>query len=38
MPRMTEDPVTRITLEAVHRFNEAFDRHDGGGKRNGSLT
>ncbi len=28
MTRMTEDPVTRTTLEAVRRFNEAFDRQD----------
>jgi ketosteroid isomerase-like protein len=25
---MTGDPATRTTLEAVRRFNEAFDRHD----------
>lgn len=28
MAKMTEDPVTLSTLEAVRRFNEAFDRHD----------
>ena len=26
--KMTGDPATRTTLEAVRRFNEAFDRHD----------
>jgi ketosteroid isomerase-like protein len=26
--KMPEDPATRTTLEAVRRFNEAFDRHD----------
>jgi ketosteroid isomerase-like protein len=26
--KKTDDPVTLSTLEAVRRFNEAFDRHD----------
>ncbi len=26
--KTTGDPATRSTLEAVRRFNEAFDRHD----------
>ncbi|MGA7105410.1 MAG: nuclear transport factor 2 family protein [Candidatus Deferrimicrobiaceae bacterium] len=26
--RKIDDPVTRSTLEAVRRFNEAFDRQD----------
>ncbi|HJX15074.1 MAG TPA: nuclear transport factor 2 family protein [Candidatus Deferrimicrobiaceae bacterium] len=26
--KMPGDPATRSTLEAVRRFNEAFDRHD----------
>ena len=28
MSKMTGDSATRSTLEAVRRFNEAFDRHD----------
>ena len=28
---MSGDPETRSTLEAVRRFNEAFDRHDADG-------
>jgi len=28
MTKMTDDPVTQSTLEAVQRFNEAFERHD----------
>ena len=28
MAKMPDDPVTLSTLEAVRRFNEAFDRHD----------
>lgn len=26
--KKADDPVTRSTLDAVRRFNEAFDRHD----------
>lgn len=29
--RMPDDPADRATLEAVRRFNEAFDRHDADG-------
>jgi ketosteroid isomerase-like protein len=28
MTKITDDPVTQLTLEAVQRFNEAFNRHD----------
>jgi len=28
MPKMTDDPKTLSTLEAVRRFNKAFDFHD----------
>jgi hypothetical protein len=28
MAKMTDDPVTLSTLDAVRHFNEAFDRHD----------
>ena len=28
MPKMTDDTDSHSTLEAVRRFNEAFDRHD----------
>ena len=28
MRKVSEDPTTSATLEAVRRFNEAFDRHD----------
>jgi len=28
MTKMTDDPVTQSTLEAVQRFNKAFERHD----------